>query len=39
MIEIASDRKTRNAYRAAHCARGQFVTGIWAWLTGSVSSG
>jgi len=39
MIEVASDKRTRDAYRAAHDARGEALGRIWARLTGQKSSG
>ena len=39
MIEIASDTRTRDAYRAAHAARGEALGRFWARLTGLTSSG
>ncbi len=39
MIEVASDTRTRDAYRAAHAARGEALGRIWTRLTGQKSSG
>lgn len=39
MIEVASDKRTRDAYRAAHAARGQALGRIWSRLTGQKPSG
>jgi len=33
MIEIASDRRSRDAIRAAHEARGAAVRAAWRWIT------
>lgn len=32
MIEAALDQKTRDAYRAAHEARGRALSDLFAWL-------
>ena len=32
MIEIAQDTRTRDAYRAAHTARGQMLTDLVRWI-------
>lgn len=32
MIEAPTDTKTRDAYRAAHAARGQALSDLFAWL-------
>ena len=34
MIEVPTDAKTRDAYRAAHAARGKALTELFAWLRG-----
>ena len=38
MIEVATDTRTKEAFRAAHDARGQALNDLWAWLTKSSHS-
>ena len=35
MIEIASDRRTRDAYRTAHAERGRALRSLWKALIGA----
>ncbi len=34
MIEAATDTRTRDAFNAAHRARGAALSDFWAWMTG-----
>ena len=38
MIEIAQDTRTRDAYRAAHTARGQMLNDLVRWIFTSQAS-
>jgi len=38
MIEATTDTRTRNAFEAAHRARGHALSDFWAWMTGTDSS-
>lgn len=39
MIETATDRRTRDAYRAAHEARADAMKELWTWITRSSRAG
>lgn len=39
MFESTTDRRIRNAYHAAHEARGEAMREFWKWLTKGSSAG